>query len=78
MACRDVPFQKTTKKSAFENKIIFGSRIFFSEISISEMGVRMNFSMLRKNHAADPEIGFRKKSSSKPHGLTWPCRQRGS
>ena len=32
------------------------------------MGVKMNLSIIPKNHAADPEIGFLTKSISKPHG----------
>ena len=28
----------------------------------------MNFRIVTKNHAADPEIGFRTKSISKPYG----------
>ena len=32
------------------------------------MGVKMNFRIITKNHAADPEIGFLTKSISKPNG----------
>ena len=32
------------------------------------MGVKMNFRIITKNHAADPEIGFLTKSISKPYG----------
>ena len=32
------------------------------------MGVKMNFRIITKNHAADPEIGFLTKSISKPFG----------
>ena len=32
------------------------------------MGVKMNLRIITKNHAADPEIGFRTKSISKPYG----------
>ena len=32
------------------------------------MGVKMNFGIITKNHAADPEIGFLTKSISKPYG----------
>ena len=31
------------------------------------MGVKMNLRIITKNHAADPEIGFRTKSISKPY-----------
>ena len=34
------------------------------------MGVKMNFRILTKNHAAYPEIGFLTKSISKPYGRT--------
>ena len=44
------------------------SRNFFSSILISKMGVKMNLRIKRKNHAADPEIGFLTKSISKPYG----------
>ena len=32
------------------------------------MAVKMNFRIITKNHAADPEIGFHTKSISKPNG----------
>ena len=32
------------------------------------MGAKMNFKIITKNHAADPEIGFLTKSISKPYG----------
>ena len=32
------------------------------------MGVKMNLRIIRKNHAADPEIEFLIKSISKPYG----------
>ena len=32
------------------------------------MGVKRNLRIIPKNHAADPEIGFLKKSISKPYG----------
>ena len=32
------------------------------------MDLKMNLSILTKNHAADPEIGFLTKSISKPYG----------
>ena len=37
----------------------------------------MDNSIIKKNHAADPEIEFTIKLISKPHGLASPCRQRG-
>ena len=35
---------------------------------ISELGVKMNFRIITKNHAADPEKEFLKNSISKPYG----------
>ena len=35
---------------------------------MSKMGVKMNFRIIMKNHAADPEKGFLKKSISKTYG----------
>ena len=32
------------------------------------MGVKINFRIIRKIHAADPEMGFLTKSISKPYG----------
>ena len=32
------------------------------------MSVKMNFRIITKNHAADPEIGFLTKAISKPDG----------
>ena len=32
------------------------------------MGIKMNLRILTKNHEADPEIGFLRKSISKPYG----------
>ena len=32
------------------------------------MGVKINLRIITKNHEADPEIGFFKKSISKPYG----------
>ena len=34
------------------------------------MGVKINLKIIRKNHAADYEIGFLSKSISKPFGCT--------
>ena len=48
---------------AFENEFFRLSRNF-----ISKMGVKMVFRILTKNHAADPEEDFLKKSISKPFG----------
>ena len=33
-----------------------------------KMGVKINMRIITKNHAADPEQGFLKKSISKPYG----------
>ena len=33
------------------------------------MGVKMNSTIITKNHGADPEIGLLTKSISKPYGL---------
>ena len=38
----------------------------------------MNFRIIMKNRAADPEIGLLTKSISKPCGRSKPCRKRGS
>ena len=43
----------------------------------------MNLRIITKNHGADPEIRFIKKSILKPYGpygmaAQWRCRQRGS
>ena len=46
----------------------FGANEFFSSILISKKCVKMNLRMIRKNHAADPEIGFLTKSISKQYG----------
>ena len=37
---------------------VFWCREIFLLKSISKLGVKMNFRMIMKNHAADPEIGF--------------------
>ena len=43
-------------------------RNFFTSTLISKMAVKINLRIITKNHAADPEIGFLKKSISKPNG----------
>ena len=50
-----------------ENKIILVSSNFHALILIPKMGVKMNFRIITKNHEADPEIGFLKKSIPKPY-----------
>ena len=35
---------------------------------ISKIGVKMNLRIITKNYVADPEIGFLRKSISKPNG----------
>ena len=45
-------------KSTFDNVNFLVSRNFFSWTSISKMGIKMNFGIGTKNHAADPEIRF--------------------
>ena len=35
---------------------------------ISKIGVKVNLRIITKNHAADSEIGFLKKSITKPYG----------
>ena len=42
------------------------------------MGVKMNFRIITKIHAADSKIGFPQKSILEPMGLTSPTRQPGS
>ena len=46
----------------------FGVKNFFSKILILKMDVKMNLTIITKNHAADPEIRFLTKSISKPYG----------
>ena len=43
-------------------------RNFFSWILILKIAVKMNLSIITKNHAADPVIGFLTKSISKLYG----------
>ena len=47
---------------------LFSAKEFFPYIMIAKMGVKMNSSIITKNHAADPEIGFLIKTISKPYG----------
>ena len=44
----------------------------FSRILISKLDVKMNLSIITKNHAADPEIGFRTKSILKTYAAAMP------
>ena len=44
-------------------------RIFFSEILILKIGVKMNLWLITKNRAADPEIGFLTKLIFKSYGF---------
>ena len=48
----------------------FGVKEFFSGIMISKMGVKMNFRITTKNHAADSKIESSQKSILEPMGLT--------
>ena len=45
----------------------FRAKEFFSKILIPEMYVKMNFRIITKNHAGDPEIVFLTKSISEPY-----------
>ena len=45
----------------------FGDKNFFSWISVSKMGVKMNIRIITKNNAANPEIGFFTKLILKPY-----------
>ena len=42
-------------------------RIFFENFDL-KIGVKMNLRIITKNDAADQEIGFHTKSTSKPYG----------
>ena len=67
-------------KSDFENEIFLMSRNFFAWILISKMSVKMNVKITRKNHEADPEIRFLRKSILKSNARatamppTWGLR----
>ena len=43
-----------------------------------KIAVKMNLRIITKNHAADPEKGFLKKTLSTRMAAQRPCRQRGS
>ena len=59
------------KNSLAPKKMIFLCvKEFFSWIWISKMGVKMNFRIISKNHAADSKIGSPQKSILEPMGLT--------
>ena len=47
-------------------------RNFFTGNMISKMAVKMNLRIITKNHAADPEKDFFKKSILKPFGRAKP------
>ena len=49
------------KGDLFENQIILVSKNFFTGIFISKMDVKINLSIITKNHAGDSEKGFLKK-----------------
>ena len=51
--------------------------IFFVNLEF-EMGVKMNFRIITKNHAADSKIGAFIKSILESMGLMSPTRQPGS
>ena len=42
------------------------------------MAVKMNLTMITKNHAADPEIGLLANRFQSPMAAQEPCRQCGS
>ena len=65
-------------ESGFEKETILVSRNFLSLILIPEMGVKTNFSMITKNHAACSHIESPKKSILEPLELTSPTRKPGS
>ena len=46
----------------------FGVEEFFSWILISKMGVKMNFRIIAKNHAADSKISFSRKIDFRADG----------
>ena len=60
----------------YKNEIILVSRIFYRNVDYKK-GIKMNLRIIMKKYGADPEIGFLKKSFSKPIGLTSLLRQRG-
>ena len=45
-----------------------GCAEFFSEILISKIGLKMNFRLITKSRAADPEIEILTRSILKPYG----------
>ena len=56
------------KGDLFENLIILVPKKFFSEIFILKMDVTMNSRIATKNHAADSEKSFLKKTVLKADG----------
>ena len=59
---------ETYKNRPSEMKLFWCQEVFFSEILILKMDVKMNLRIITKNHAADPEKGFPAKSISKSNG----------
>ena len=47
---------------------ISDAKKFFPRILILKMVLKINFKIITKNHAADPEVGFLTKTISKPYG----------
>ena len=56
----------------------FGVKQFFFMNLDLKMGVKMNFRIITKNHAADSKTGFPEKPILEPIGLPSPTRQLGS
>ena len=55
-------------------KIFVSESLFFRNF-YSKMALKMNLRIITKKHAADPELGFRKRSVLKPYEPTSPCPQ---
>ena len=47
---------------------LFSSRLISAHYTQTKFVVKVNLTIITKNHAADPEIGFLTKSISKPYG----------
>ena len=54
-------------KIGLRKRNFIGVKKFFSEILIEYLGVEMNFRIITKNRAGDPEIGFLAKSILKSY-----------
>ena len=52
--------KRSSRSPAFEKKPIFLSSIFFSDFLILNMGVEMNFTIIKKKCEAEQQIGFPK------------------